>query len=283
MRALVADGVHQPRGLEHQQPGGLDPDPGFGDPVLDDPLLGQRAAERGAAGDAPAHELQRPLGRADQPHAVVDPAGAEPGLRDREPVPLAADQVGGRDGDVGELDLGVTAVRRVVNPNRLIPRRTVTPGVSRGTRIIDCCRCRSAPGSVLPITMRILQAGSIAPDDHHFRPLITYLSPSRSILVAMLVASDEATSGSVMQNAERISPSSSGRSHCSRCSLGAELGQQFHVAGVGGGAVQRLGRERRAVPGDLGQRGVLEVGQPGALRVAGQEEVPQPAAGAPRP
>ena len=33
----------------------------------------------------------------------------------------------------------------------------------------------------------------------------------------MLVASDEATSGSVMQNAERISPSSSGRSHCARC------------------------------------------------------------------
>ena len=65
--------------------------------------------------------------------------------------------------------------------------------------------------------MRIWQAGSIAPDDHHFRPLITYLSPSRSILVAMLVASDEATSGSVMQNAERISPSSRGRSHCSRC------------------------------------------------------------------
>ena len=34
----------------------------------------------------------------------------------------------------------------------------------------------------------------------------------------MLVASDEATAGSVMQNADRISPFSSGRSHVSCCS-----------------------------------------------------------------
>lgn len=80
-----------------------------------------------------------------------------------------------------------------------------------------CWRCRSAAGSVLPITMKISQRGSIAPDDHHLRPLITYSSPSRLIRVAMFVASEDATSGSVMQNAERISPSSSGMSHRSRC------------------------------------------------------------------
>ena len=34
----------------------------------------------------------------------------------------------------------------------------------------------------------------------------------------MLVASDEATSGSVMQNADRIVPSSNGSSHCFFCS-----------------------------------------------------------------
>ncbi len=39
------------------------------------------------------------------------------------------------------------------------------------------------------------------------------------MLVAMLVASEDATSGSVMQNADRISPSSSGRSQRSCCSL----------------------------------------------------------------
>ena len=36
--------------------------------------------------------------------------------------------------------------------------------------------------------------------------------------LAMLVASDDATSGSVMAKAERISPASSGSSHCSFCS-----------------------------------------------------------------
>ncbi len=34
----------------------------------------------------------------------------------------------------------------------------------------------------------------------------------------MLVASEDATAGSVMQNALRISARSSGSSHCSRCS-----------------------------------------------------------------
>src|ERR1700722_3994144 len=39
------------------------------------------------------------------------------------------------------------------------------------------------------------------------------------MLVSMLVASDDATAGSVIRKAERISPSISGRSHCRLCSL----------------------------------------------------------------
>ncbi len=86
------------------------------------------------------------------------------------------------------------------------------PGVSAGTRIMLCCECRGASGSVLPMMMKTLQRGSPAPEVHHLRPLITYSSPWRSMRVSMLVASDEATSGSVMAKAERISPSSSGLS-----------------------------------------------------------------------
>src|SRR2546430_3945741 len=82
-----------------------------------------------------------------------------------------------------------------------------TPGVSVGTRIIDCCEWRAASGLVLPITIRILQRGSPAPEVHHLRPLMTYASPSRRMLVWMLVASEEATSGSVIAKAERISRS----------------------------------------------------------------------------
>src|SRR5258708_39096355 len=97
-------------------------------------------------------------------------------------------------------------------------RSILMPGVSMGTRIIDCCLCLGALGSVLPMKIEILQRGSPAPEDHHLLPLITYSSPSRTMLDWMLVASEEATSGSVMEKQERISPASSGFSQRSFCS-----------------------------------------------------------------
>jgi hypothetical protein len=48
--------------------------------------------------------------------------------------------------------------------------------------------------------------------------LTTYSPPSRSIEVRMLRASLEATSGSVIANADRISPASSGASQRCFCS-----------------------------------------------------------------
>ena len=62
-----------------------------------------------------------------------------------------------------------------------------------------------------------LQRGWPAPDVHHLRPLITYSSPSRTISALMLVASDDATAGSVIEKPERISASSSGLSQRSLC------------------------------------------------------------------
>ena len=113
----------------------------------------------------PAQQLQGPLGHADQPHAVVDPARARAGpgrWRSRSPSPPIRFAAGTRTSVEG--DLGVPAVRRRRRSRRrVMPRRTSTPGVSRGTRIMLCWRCRSASGSVLPITMKISQRGSIAP------------------------------------------------------------------------------------------------------------------------
>ncbi len=68
------------------------------------------------------------------------------------------------------------------------------------------------------MTIMISQRGSMIPEVHHLRPLITYSSPSRRISAWMLVASDEATAGSVIAKAERILPSSSGSSHRFFCS-----------------------------------------------------------------
>ncbi len=100
---------------------------------------------------------------------------------------------------------------------------------------MDCWRRMSSPsGSVLPITMKILQSGFIAPEMYHLRPVMTYSSPSRSMCVVMFVASEEATSGSVIANAERISPASSGSSHCFFCPSSANWAStsMFPVSGA---------------------------------------------------
>ncbi len=59
-------------------------------------------------------------------------------------------------------------------PNTVSIRTTLMPGVSRGTRIIDCCLYLSGfLASVLPMKMRTLQRGSPMPEVHHLCPLIT--------------------------------------------------------------------------------------------------------------
>ena len=83
---------------------------------------------------------------------------------------------------------------------------------------MDCCLCRAAEVSVFPMKMQTLVLGSMAPLVHHFRPLITNSSPSLTMEDSMLVASEEATAGSVMAKHDLISPSSSGSSHLAFCS-----------------------------------------------------------------
>jgi hypothetical protein len=62
------------------------------------------------------------------------------------------------------------------------------------------------------------QSGWPTPVLHHLRPSSTTSSPSTTAVAAMLVASEDATSGSVMQKAERIRPSSKGSSQRCFCS-----------------------------------------------------------------
>ena len=72
----------------------------------------------------------------------------------------------------------------------------------------------------MPMKMSRRQWGWPVPELHHFLPFRTTCSPSMRAVACMLVASEEATSGSVMQNAERISPARSGFSQ--RCFCAAE-------------------------------------------------------------
>ena len=75
----------------------------------------------------------------------------------------------------------------------------VMPGVSLGTSTWVCCLWRLAlSGSDLPMTMKILVRSYMALVMNHLRPLRTHSSPSFRIENWMLVASLDATSGSVI-------------------------------------------------------------------------------------
>ena len=90
----------------------------------------------------------------------------------------------------------------------------------------------------------------------------------------MLVASLDATHGSVIAKHERISPLSSGLQPLLLLQRGTELRQDLHVAGVGRRAVRRFAEQRRRSH-HLAQRRVLEVRQARAVLGLGEEEVPE--------
>ena len=73
------------------------------------------------------------------------------------------------------------------------------------------------------IKIKTLHLGSPAPEVHHFSPFMTYSSPSRTAVVHIFVASEEATAGSVIAKADLIFPSKSGFNHLSCCSSLAYL------------------------------------------------------------
>src|SRR3954447_17156850 len=76
-RALRADAVDEPRGLQRQQPGLLDLHARLGDRCAHGALLRECLAERNARGCPLAHQLESALGYADGAHAVVDAARTE--------------------------------------------------------------------------------------------------------------------------------------------------------------------------------------------------------------
>ena len=201
--------------------------------------------------------------------------GPEPALRDLEAAPRAGDEVAPSAARTSSKTISPWPCGSSRWPNTGTMRTIFTPGVSIGTITIEWRWWRSACGSVTPMKMRNLQRGSPAPLVHHFWPLMTISSPSTSQVAFMLVASLDATAGSVMAKPERISPSSSGASQRSFCSSRAVAHQHLGVAGVGRAAVEDLGREEAAAH-DLGQRRVVAVVEAGAVLAVGQEEVPQP-------
>ena len=125
----------------------------------------------------------------------------------------------------GELDQQISIVQqRIARFEKLIGSGAVPQGASG----VGCApageRSLLEEGKAGMIALRSRPVhgeragrGSPAPLDHHLRPLTTYSLPRMAMLHWMFVASEDATSGSVIKNAERISPFISGFSHLSLC------------------------------------------------------------------
>ena len=90
----------------------------------------------------------------------------------------------------------------------------------------------------------------------------------------MFVASDDATHGSVIAKHERISPSSSGCSHCS-CWSGVPNWARISMLPVSGAEQFVASDEQRRRAHHLAQRRVVEVRELGAVVALGHEQVPE--------
>ena len=169
--------------------------------------------------------------------------GPEPALRDLEAAAFAEQDVRRGHAHVLEHDLG-GPVGHAVEAEHRQRADDLTPGVSIGTRIIDCWRWRSGlSGSVLPMKMQILQRGSVAPVVYHLCPLMTYSSPSRTIELSMLVASRRGDGGLGHREARADLAGEQRLQPALLLLLRAVARQHFHVAGVGRRAVEDLGRK----------------------------------------
>ena len=110
---------------------------------------------------------------------------------------------------------------------------------------------------------------------YHLRPLTTYSSPSRVIRVRMLrgVGAGDVRLGHREARPDPRRPAAAAAT--APAARGCRTGEQLHVAGVRRRAVEHLGADDRPA-GQLGERRVLQVGQPGAPVAVRHEEVPQP-------
>ena len=216
-----------------------------------------------------------------RPHAVVDAPGAEASLRDLEAAALAQQQVLRRHAHVREVDLEM-AVRRVVvavdgqRPHQRDARRPtrhqdhglllVARGIGVGLAHEDedrATRITRAGGPPLAAVQHVVIAVTLDPGLD-----VGGVGGGNGRL-----GHGEGGADAPLQ--QRLQPFGAlGRR--------AVPGQHLHVAGIGGAAVEHLGRDGRAAH-DLAQGRVFEIGEPGAIPALGQEQVPQAPRPAPRP
>ena len=135
--------------------------------------------------DMPGLTRDRHYGRGrlgDKAYIVGDPGGFEPVAKDG----ILSEMARQAQEAIAEADVVIFVVDG---------RAGLAP---QDKRIAALLRERGAPVWLFTITLRIRQRGSPAPDIQIFSPFSTHSSPSGTALMLMLVASDEALSGSVI-------------------------------------------------------------------------------------
>ena len=272
--ACLVAAVDLVRGVERHQPAGLDLGVAVGDPVLHGLLLGERAAERLALERVGAHQLEGALHLAEPAHHVVDAAGAEALLRDREPLADLAEGVrrSGRARSCRELRSASTSR----GPRGRAPApggRRRGPGVPAGTMICVARACGGASGSVTAIT--IPKPAPSAPDENHLCPSITQSSPSRTARVRKRRRVGAGHLG-LGHREERPQLAGDERAQPALLLLGrAEEVQDLAVARVGGLAAEDELAPHRAAD-VLVQIRVVEEAGAGAARLGRHVRRPQP-------
>ena len=201
---------------------------------------------------------------------MVNPPRAEPGLGGREAAAFLADDVRDRHADAGEGDLGV-AVLVVVAKHRVVADHGDARGVA-GDEHHRLLAVRRSRGVGLAHEDEQGAAGihgaagpPLAPVDDVLAAVP--LDPRGDVggIAAGDVGFGHGEPGPDLPGEQGLEP-------LPLLLLAAEQVQQFHVAGIGRVAVDRLGRDVQAPAGQFGDRRVLELGQP---RLGRQEQVPQ--------
>ena len=241
--ALDADGVELPRGVQHEQAGLVDRDPGAGEPLAVAAEVGDRLAEGDPARRALAGQLERLLGQADEPHAVVHAAGAEPALRDLERPSRAGEDRGAGSRTAARLTSPWPSGSSYW-PSAVSRRSTFTPGASSGTRTIECRRCRGARGvgeAHEDADLAVGVAGTGRPPLAAVEHDVVAVEGGGGPHVRGVGAGDAR-----LGHEERAAhPTVEERLEPLLLLLGRAVAQQhLHVAGVGGVAVEDQGRQR---------------------------------------
>ena len=272
---LVADRVHHMRGLERQQPGLLNPNPGLGNPLQRHRPFGDQFAERGPRFGASTHFLQRALGLPDQAHTVVNPPRAKTALGNLKPPTLTQNHIRGRHAHVLELDLGMTVGGIVV-----AEYGQHTQDIHAG------CVARDQDLGLLEIAVRIIGVG-LAHEDENFAARVAHARgpPLAAVDDVFIPVTHDAgfDIGGIGRGHRGFGHGKAGTNFACEQRLQpfllllgcAVAGQHFHIAGVRRRAIKDF-RAPMHPPHDLRQGGVFEVGQAIAVLALRQKQVPQP-------